>query len=179
MTQMRRTVKRRALIVGLIAAGALAGAASATDYKDVRGDTKPAPDIVGARVTNDQNDRITIRIQLTAPLGPRVGRIVGISVDADRDPTTGDAAGFDVSATLDGREASLARWKGGKLVAATRMKSSRITASGSSVTWVVDADELGVDRSFEFAVWTRYYRGAIELDGDEAPSGAAWVYELT
>ncbi len=176
MTPMSRV---RALTASVIVAAIAVSAAAATDYRDARGDTRPAPDIVGVRVTNDDAGRITFRVLLTSPLGAKAGRIVGISVDGDRDETTGDDAGFDVTMSVDGRDVTFSRWKNGKLQSAARLRGSRVTTPGNTVIWTVPVAELGAETSFEFAAWTRYYHGAIELDGDDAPAGTAWAYELT
>lgn len=168
----------KALTVAVTVAVMAVSAASATDYRDVRGDTKPAPDIIGVRVTDDANGRLSFRVHLTSPLGSKAGRVVGISVDSDRDVETGDEAGFDVTMAVDGRDVTYSKWRNGKLVSSSRLKGSRVLANGNTVTWSVPVAELGADASFEFAVWTRYYLGALELDGDDAPAGATWVYEL-
>lgn len=135
-----------------------APAANSTTYQDSTGENPAAPDITTLTVSNTDAGTISFRVNI--PNRPTFGQdmLIGLFIDADNNPATGDPdpldAGADYAIEVFGGEASLFRWDGTNF---TRRPgdppaTSLLFSYQGGVTVTISAAELGNTRALRFNV---------------------------
>lgn len=164
-----------------------APAANSVTYQDSTGENPAAPDITTIVVSNNDAGLISFRINI--PNRPTFTRdmLIGIEVDTDNNPATGNADGADYAIELVLGEAFLYRWDGTNFT--RRPGDPPFTSLRFSyqqgVTITISQAELGNTSRFRFSVVVLSgatfddETGEIDLTGavaDFAPAPGAGLY---
>jgi hypothetical protein len=172
----------RLLVIALVAATAvlaLAGSAGANGrYADKTGDSGSAPDISGAEVSADSAGQLTFHVS-AANLAGDVG--VGLFVDSDANPATGNAAGEGVDYFFivlpSERVFDFGRWNGGDWDFSTPSSTVRVSSGSSGITVSVNRSELSNTSQVNFWAMTLVGDGGAGKM-DVAPDDGLWNYDL-
>lgn len=147
-------------------------------FTDPTGDSGGAPDISGVAVGNTAAGEIRFEISIAnAPTLLRDNDFVGVFIDADRNPSTGFAGGFEYSIQTAGTELLLARWGSSGYERVSAPSLIKIWVSGGKMTLRVSSADLGNTTGFAFWAATEVLPGSGDFD-DLAPDGTA-VYNYT
>jgi hypothetical protein len=119
---------------------------------DRAGDHHSAPDISSVGVTDAEDGWVTFAVTMpNAGVLPRAP-VVGLSIDADDDPATGDA-GADLGITTLGTDFIADRWseRSRSWVPVVDEPRVRVSVAGDTVAIGVHRSELGAGAGFGFA----------------------------
>jgi hypothetical protein len=162
-------------LAAVLAALVLAApAAAGSSFTDPTGDSGTAADIVSVTVSNDTNGQYTFVVGFASDY---VGNDnMGIYLDTDRNPNTGDAnasgADYSISDDRASQTFELDKWDGSQWTAAAEGSFTlSVSSDHRSVTASVNKADLGGATSFNF------YVGSYDGNGgaghyDDAPSGS-------
>jgi hypothetical protein len=174
---IRRPTGRMAAVgvtAALLALAVSAAALSDTSFTDPPGDSKGAPDITQAVVSNDATGVLTFRITTAAPIVADSAAI--IFLDTDGNPATGDfGAEYDLFAGLDGF--GLDKWDGTKWVE-TASPSLSMVISGNTVELKIARQEIGNVTRFGLSTVAALFDAKGVVSEDDAPDGGEWIYVL-
>jgi hypothetical protein len=192
MTSMAISASRHGRRVSTIAvavlalAGVSASAAGAAAAKHgnpsvfldpVPGDGGAAPDIFVTTVANTLASVLDFKVVLSnrQTLGP--DDILQVYVDADRNPATGDDAGFEYVIQVRSSDAALARLLPGGKYEVVEAPSLQASSAGGAVRIEIAASDLGNTTAFGFFV--RTFISGNPGPFDESPDGTGvWEYTL-
>jgi hypothetical protein len=167
-------------LTALVLAGP-AGAANTNPqtYAAPPADPGTADAISSVVVSNDSSGTISIAVNLAAP--PASTDRIGVYVDSDANPATGDpqTAGADYVLLADASDQSIAlgAWNGSSWTNAASSSTFRAFQSGSQLTFSVNRSELGNTRAFDF--WVDSCDGDCSPGHDvEVPATGTWNYQL-
>jgi hypothetical protein len=172
-----------AATVGLTALvlAAPAGAANTNPQTYTAPATDPgtADAVSSVVVSSDSSGTISIAVNLAAPL-TSTDRI-GVYVDSDANPATGDpqTAGADYVLFADASDQSIAlgAWNGSTWTNAASSSTLRAFRSGSQLTFSVNRSELGNTSEFNF--WVDSCDGDCSPGHDvEVPATGTWSYQI-
>ena len=130
--------------------------ANTTTYQDSSGENAAAPDITTLIVSNTDAGRLSFRINLPNRPSFTQDMLIGITIDADNNPATGDpdplAPGTDYAIEVFGGEAALFRWDGTGFTrrAGDPPATSLIFSYQGGITVNISAAELGNTRALRF-----------------------------
>jgi hypothetical protein len=122
-------------------------------FTDRVDDHHSAPDIASVGVTDAEDGWVTFTVTMpNAAVLPRAP-VVGLSIDADDDPATGDA-GADLGVTSLGTDVVVDRWSERSRTWVPEVDDPlvRASVSGTTVAIGVHRSEIGVGAGFGFAV---------------------------
>ena len=130
------------------------------EVTDPAGDSSGAPDITRVTVANDLAGSILFVVQVGNRSGFVANDVVAIFIDADRNATTGNAAGADYAIGFDGAVPGigLVKWNGTTFEDTTTTTLRGAWSSGYVA--LIDRAELGSTTAFDFQVVT------VLVDGD-------------
>jgi hypothetical protein len=185
----RRSKGQRRWLWGLpfAAAGALilagvAGAANSTSFTDPASDVTLAADITQLDVSNDDAGRITIRLTMGGGgITPGVpGESLGVALDLDQNPDTGTVyygteVAFALAFGVDGNTLEFARAAGDRFSSAPPPASLQGSISDATVTFSVNAADLGLAPTAGFNVVAI---SDTSEDVDLAPDMRTFNYQL-
>jgi hypothetical protein len=181
-------LKKPTLALGIAAlAAALAVPASAAPrpptpaaFTDPSGDSQRAADIVRVTATNDAAGTYIFDITVAAPLPPS-GEL-GVYIDADADPTTGDAPEAGVEYDVGEYNASgtgfFGRWNGKTFDTDRTVQVDTKKVSPTEVTIAVKKADIGGTARFGFWAYSWDGIGGTAADFDYAPEIGTWEYRL-
>jgi len=182
-----------------VASGALSApstptaiAANTTSYQDSSGENPAAPDITTLTVSNTDAGMLAFRINIPNRPALTQDMLIGLFVDSDNNPATGDTdpltAGAEYAIEVFGGEAALFRWDG---TGHTRRPgdppaTSLLFSYQGGITITISTAELGNTRALRFNVLA--FSGITidpatsELDftnalADIAPAAGAGLYQ--
>jgi hypothetical protein len=187
----RRSTKQWRWLWGLplAAAGALilagvAGAANSTSFTDPQGDVTQAVDVTQLAVSNDDAGEISIRLTFGGGgLTPGLpGEDFGIALDLDQNPDTGTVyygteVAFALAVGVDGDTLRFARAAGDGFSPAPPPASLQGTLSDATVTFSVNAADLGLAPNAGFNV-VAISETSVTDDVDLAPDMRTFNYQL-
>jgi hypothetical protein len=173
MHRANRTFRLSLAAAFLVVAAALAAgsarAGTAYVYTDAGGDSKSAPDITKVTATDGGDGTVSFAIDLASGGDLADGRLVVLSIDADRNHGTGDSMGgeFVVAAGTGGL--LLLHWQGQDYAPADHHPMNP-TLGGGRLTFTLTLADVGVS-AFDFAVV-----GIHGNDDDVAPESGSFSY---
>jgi hypothetical protein len=181
-----------AAVIAVVAAGSGSAARSRTDahavstpivpvtFTDAAGDNGSAADISQVIVTNDVAGQYTFDIKLGSALAGQDE--VGVLIDSDRNPATGDTTDGGTEYILGHDEGAhqyfFEQWNGSGYDAAAASSTVHVRrVSDTEVSLSVNKSELGGTGDFNF--WASSWDGAgnAASDYDIAPETSAWEYK--
>jgi hypothetical protein len=138
-----------------VAAGAPAApVANSVTYQDSTGENPAAPDITTIVVSNNDAGIITFRVNVPNRPTFTQDMLIGLEVDTDNNPQTGNEDGADYAVELFQGEAALFRWDGSNF---TRRPgdppfTSLVFSYRAGVSISISRAELGNTSRFRFSV---------------------------
>jgi hypothetical protein len=167
------------LLVVLIAALVLAGAAGADVFTDSSGEDPASADIGTVTVTNDPTAKtVSFQVAITNMPTMEDGAGIAISLDTDLNPATG-SDGAEYQLTYDNTGAVLGAWDGAEFAATSATDLTSSYTNGVMAVQFLAAD-IGSPSGFNFTVGT--VRGADPnnpgLDQAPDPGSSPWTYTL-
>jgi hypothetical protein len=181
------TIKARltAGVAGLLLATlalAAGGAAGNAAFADPGGDANGAPDITSISMS-DVPGTGAITVSATAS-GLVPSTSVDIWLDSDKNSSTGSAAGceyfLEIWQDADDWGWTIDKWTGSEWVMTPESPGMRFSRSGNVFTWTLNKSDLGGTGGFAFhAGGFLYDASGNVLNGDFAPDGGSWVYDLS
>jgi hypothetical protein len=150
-------------------------------FVDLAGDHESAPDIASVQVTEAEDGWISFAISIpNSALLPRTP-VVGLSIDTDDDPRTGDS-GADLGVTALGANVVADRWNERSRTWVPYLEAPRVRAEIVERSVVIDVhrSELGAGRRFGFAALAAGLAADDSFTGvDVTPDGARFFrYQL-
>jgi hypothetical protein len=181
-----------AIAAALGLAVAFAGGASAQSravaatvtYTDASGDSGAAPDITNVTVSGDPaSGSLTFSVTAVGYQPASADgqyRSLWVWIDSDKNASTGDpqdGTEFGIGAVNDAGALKWGaeRWDGARWVSGVSATTSA-SHSGDTITWQLNASDLGGSTSFRFYVYSRIAPDANSANTahDEAPDGVGW-----
>ena len=161
---------------------AFVGPAS-TAFSDPANDADAAPDISSIRVSDSKNGWVSFAITTPNYATFPTTAVLGLTIDADSRPSTGDA-GAEVRITIVGGEWQLEKWSSAakRWILDDSPRSVRVRNPSGVVTVEVRRDELGGRPRLGFAVVTAAVNGSADglVGYDIAPDDAPFLaYQFT
>jgi hypothetical protein len=177
LTLMKGSVWR-ALAVGAVSAGALAGvavAANTNSFLDPGADSGSAPDITGVAIASDDAGVVTVKVTLANRQLPAANDDFAVGIDTDQNPDTGSVFyGAEYELDLDrGTILVLRDAPDGYYTEAIAPASLRIVFSAGTATFSFKASELGITSGFNL-----YTIGFDRQNIDTAPDIRTVNYQL-
>ena len=170
----QRLVSTVAVVLAVLALAG--GASSLSSLSDPAGDAGGAPDVTAVSVDNDANGNVTIAIT-TNQAQLASDAILILSIDSDRNRTTGSPAGVEYSFTYRSTGSSLAVWNGSMFAPAPSTTVHTSYTSGV-LRFEVDKSELGNTTGFAFSVISSQLAGNQAVATDLAPDSGTYTYVL-
>lgn len=182
-----------ALSAGLVTSvaahpGGVAAATGSATFSDSAGDSGAAPDLTSVTINGDPATR-TLTVTVTAagylPATPdAMERDIDVFLDTDRNDATGAPCGCDyaLGAFNDstGRYWDLGRWDGSAWKSVPQSATMGFTRAGDTLTWTLNAADLGGATGFSFFVAAGTFDAADNQVGhDFAPENGKWSYDLS
>jgi hypothetical protein len=182
-----------ALSAGLVTSvaahpGGLAATSGSATFTDPAGDSGAAPDITSVTINGDPATR-TITVTVTAagyvPASPdAMERDIDVFLDTDNNDATGSPCGCEYALTAfndsTGRYWDLGHWDGGAWQSVPQSATMSFTRAGDTLTWTLNAADLGGATAFSFFVAAGTFDAADnEVGHDFAPENGKWSYDLS
>lgn len=168
--------------------GGVAAATGSATFSDAAGDSGAAPDITSVTINGDPATR-TLTVTVTAagylPTTPdAMEREIDVFLDTDKNNATGSPCGceYALAAFNDstGRYWDLGRWDGSAWQSVPQSATMGFTRAGDTLTWTLNAADLGGATGFSFFVAAGTFDAADnEVGHDFAPENGKWSYDLS
>jgi hypothetical protein len=187
--QGRVSVKLRSVVALAACACALALTAPLANadqgYTDATGDANGAIDIGAVQVTNDGLGNVTFTIPLPAakPLLTD-SQAIEIDIDTDRNTSTGDKIGAEISMDIYGGDGEVSwdygKWDGTKMDYDARSTTGGLRLGADSASITINRSELNDAQTFDFAVYSIQFTADAMTGTDNAPNNDSdwWTYAI-
>ena len=175
---MKGSLVRALAVAGGVAAVAtgVALAANTGGFADPTADAHAAPDLSAVAISNDDAGTVTVKLTIANRGLPNPGDLIGIGVDADQNPDTGNAeygAEYEVFLVLGETFVFHATADGSSIEPTAPPASLQVAAAAGSTTFSFKASDLGITSGFKLFALT-----SDDDWVDAAPDIRAFNYQL-